>query len=329
MLLHLQVKHYYEHLQNHLIPEINEAWSLVNNQVLNDINNRVPNPSRIIGTSARVARFCNDQIKYRHFFSQMQSRTVPFSSPFILDRMAFVPLPNSEVSCFKYMGRDMFLDVLDLFNQKLKEKSESWHICGCFGGGKTHILATVAVTLRMMRVEAISPHYFDPSNPNQSTFHDRSDTTFPRVIYVQRMLPSLFLSDFKTAVAYAFPELNISPMTHEEIIKLLEQQPYKTVLYIFDDWDNWENNESLSFAQTKRLTEQCGWSNQMRVYCISSPDQERNHPSMGEKLYLNSSLSEAEWNFWITQEPYQSLWQAIPSADREEFFSSLTDSQLS
>jgi hypothetical protein len=143
------------------------------------------------------------------------------------------------------MGRDVFLDVLDFFNRKLKEKSESWHICSSIGGGKTHILAAVAVTLRMMRVEAISPHYFDPSNPNQSIFHDRLDTTFPRVIYVPRFLPSMFLSDFKMAVAYAFLELNISPLTHEEIIKLLEQQPYKTIIYLLDGWNNWESNGSL------------------------------------------------------------------------------------
>jgi hypothetical protein len=66
--------------------------------------------------------------------------------------------------------------------------------------------------------------------------------------------------------------------------------------------------------------EQCGWPNQTRVYCITSPDQERHDPSLGEKLFLDSRLSEAEWNFWITQEPYKSLLQAIAVADREEFF---------
>jgi hypothetical protein len=235
--------------------------------------------------------FFNNQTRCYAYFSSLSARSLLFPSiaqpaRFDLTRHGDGSRPLRD---FSYYGREVeFQRMMDFVNELLYRgvKFSKMHIRGMRGSGKSHLLACLALVMHLMRHQG--------GNDAVNYPH-----LYPRCVYLPTLNVNSAWNDFKDAVALALENPNLRSMPDQVFIAAVGAVNNFHLLFILDDW----NKFSLLSSEMKHLFNSCISSHQTYIFGHSSRSGEI--PQTNKSTYfINSGLTNNEWNFWRDQGSY-------------------------
>jgi hypothetical protein len=247
-----------------------------------------------------AANNLNDPAQVLAHLTHPSNKTLPLpiiSEPYMISTRFFTNIiPNSRFCSYRWFGRAKLADIYDHIQEQLPQiNHRGMRVIGNIGAGKSHILPTYVVYLHFLRLLNVA--------------------NTPRVVYL-----SLFSDDtvrsiwsfVLSALKLTFPDHDFSTCPNnndaarEWILNFINQQPVDSIVFIFDDWNFFEDHISGGTGTLESMREIAGKLCQMtfhqyRVEALSARSKSLSTRSARHHLpdfELYGGITDGEWLQW-------------------------------